>query len=82
MEFPSESPELVPALVVALKDKDFGVRVAVCEALGNHGPAARAAVPGLIRLLKDENAPKQAAADALRKIDPDAAAKAGVRIRE
>jgi hypothetical protein len=44
------------------------------------GPGAGAAVPALVEALKDSDARRAAyAAEALKKIDPQAAAEAGVR---
>jgi hypothetical protein len=54
-------------------------RIAAEDALGNFGADANAAVPSLVELLKDEQPPRSFAAEALRRIDPGAAAKAGVK---
>ena len=85
-KFPTESTDLVPVLIAALTDNYIGVRITVWEALGNHGPAAKAAIPGLIKAMKSDGryngSIREKAANALRKIDPDAAAKAGVRTPE
>jgi hypothetical protein len=64
----------------ALKDKDERVRQGAATSLGRMGEAARAAVPALIDILKDEDKDvRSQAAGALKKIDPEAARKAGVR---
>jgi HEAT repeat protein len=60
----------VPALIRVLRE-DEQVSFAAAWALGNIGPRARDAVPALVNHTE--------AAEALRKIDPDAAARAGVR---
>jgi HEAT repeat protein len=71
---------VVPALMKCLKDSDSDVRVQAASALGQLGSAAKAAVPALVTLLND---PKYSvrlnAGDALKAIDPEAAAKAGVK---
>ena len=50
------------------------------EALGNIGPEAKAAVPALLEALKSKELPLHAAVvDALKKIGPKTATKAGVQ---
>jgi len=72
-------PELVvPVLVAALRNMDES-RVAAEDALGDFGAEAKAAVPSLVKLLKDEPPPRSFAASALKRIDPVAAAKAGMK---
>lgn len=73
--------ETVPALLAFLKGKDDkGMKPEVIYALGRIGPRAKEAVPELIPLLKDQDQRlRKAAAEALQKIDPDAATKAGVK---
>jgi HEAT repeat protein len=73
--------EAVPALVTALTDQEESVvRTFVPTALGGIGPAAQAAVPSLLDALEDEDLSlRSGAAEALKKIDPQAAAKAGIR---
>jgi len=81
----------VPALIDVLKDPDVEARIRAADALGGIGPEARAAVPALIDALQDEGAivsgggwdrytetVKGTAAWALKRIDPEAAARAGV----
>jgi HEAT repeat protein len=76
----SEAEVVVPALAEALKDEDTFVRRDTAKALGETGPAAKPALPALLVALRDKHpAVRKAAADALRKIDADAATKAGVR---
>jgi hypothetical protein len=72
-------PELVvPVLVTALRNRDES-RVAAEAALGDFGAAAKAAVPSLVELLNDELPPRNFAAEALKRIDSEAAAQAGVK---
>ena len=47
--------EAVPELTAILKDNIPNVQFAVVTALGNIGPAAKAAIPALINLLDDPN---------------------------
>ena len=88
-------PELVvPALIKALSDSSPYVRMAAAEALEPFGSNATRAVPALVQLLHDtdENPTlrsqgdpvvqysiRRHAEDALKAIDPEAAAKAGVK---
>jgi HEAT repeat protein len=70
----------VPALIEALQDEEDYVRTEAAQALGDIGKAAQAAVPALVAALKDKEAPvRKAAAESLKKIDPEAAKKAGVK---
>src|SRR5262245_46268949 len=46
----------VPALMRGLHDRDDGTRLRSAKALGNLGPAARAAIPGLMEALRDPDA--------------------------
>ncbi len=70
--------KVIPALTEALSDPHPTVRGNAAASLGNHGTNARPAVPRLLHLLQDTNAyPRQHSAQALPKIDPEAAAKAG-----
>ena len=70
----------VPALIEAVKDKESRVRAAAVNALAAIGPSAKAATPALIEALKDRDKSARArAAEALKKIDSEAAKKAGVK---
>ncbi|HXT41832.1 MAG TPA: HEAT repeat domain-containing protein [Candidatus Angelobacter sp.] len=72
-------PELVlPVLIRSLHDSDHGVRGDAAFAVGAFG--ARQAVPTLLELLKDElESTREEAAEALKKIDPAAAANGDVK---
>jgi HEAT repeat protein len=50
-----ESADAVEALVAALRDPDVEVRAAVAGSLTRLGPAGRAALPGLLDCLKEDN---------------------------
>jgi len=50
--------------------------------LGSFGAAAKAAVPRLLPLLHGEKEARRAATLALPRIDPEAAAKAGIKWRK
>ena len=64
----------------ALKSKEEGLPGKALEALGKIGPAAKEAVPALVEIVKNgKKAMRKQAGDALKRIDPKAAAKAGVR---
>ena len=64
-------PEVIPALIQALADKDARVRAAAAAALGEIGPAAVEAVPALIQTLQDRDVSVIVdAATALGKIGP------------
>jgi hypothetical protein len=65
----------IPVLVAGLDDADFLARENAALAIGRYGPVAEAAVPALLRTLTTNNA----AGTALKAIDPEAAAKAGVK---
>jgi hypothetical protein len=69
----------IPALREALRDTDRRVRRLSSLALARIGPEARPAVPVLIEALKDRDDRVRAAAAALKKIDPEAAKKAGIK---
>ena len=82
--FEGNSPAAVPLLIELLRDSDPVVRRYAADCLGDLGPAAAPAVPALLRALGDEEQGGMvitvggAAAYALQKIDPEAAARAGV----
>src|SRR5205823_1969686 len=45
----------VPAMIDALKGQDSDARINACVELAKAGPRAKAAIPSLIRLLKDQD---------------------------
>ena len=65
-------------LSVVIKDKNPTARALSAMYFGEIGPPARSVVPTLIEALKDFKDVHEQAADALKKIDPEAATKAGV----
>jgi hypothetical protein len=75
----------MPDVIKALDDRCGSVAGAAAEVLGNIGPAAKGAVPDLVRVWeKSRKIPgrpgaTKALADALKKIDPEAAEKAGIK---
>ena len=75
----------VPDVIKALDDQYGPVAGAAAEVLGNMGPAAKGAVPDLLRVWeKSRKIPgrpgaTKALAAALKKIDPEAAEKAGIK---
>ena len=69
--------DAVPALTRRLKDELPIIRHLAAAELAGFGAEAREATPGLVAMLKDDDrACRQAAEDALKKIDPAALAKA------
>lgn len=69
-------PQLaIPVLIASLDDPLDIARENAANCLGRYGPRAKAAVPALVRTLSINIS----AGDALRRIDPDAATKAGIR---
>jgi HEAT repeat protein len=58
----------VPVLIRVSKDPDVFTRVAAVEALGMFGRDAKDALPALNGLLKESDAVRKAAADAIRRI--------------
>ena len=75
-------PEVViPALINCLVDRNGRGRADVVEALAEFGPKSRAAVPALVKLLQDRSSKDimLAVPKALKQIDPQAAAEAGVK---
>jgi len=75
----------MPDVIKALDDGYGPVAGAAAEVLGNMGPAAKGAVPDLLRVWeKSRKIPgrpgaTKALADALKKLDPEAAEKAGIK---
>ncbi len=74
-------PELVvPALTNLLTNPDRDVRASTISSLELFGSGAKSAVPVLIQSLNDPNPPvRKLARSALQKIDPEAAAKIGLK---
>jgi HEAT repeat protein len=72
--------QVLPALREALKDKDPSLRATVLRALSSLGARARDVVPDLLPLLRDpDKQVHQEAEEALWRIDPQAAFRAGLR---
>jgi hypothetical protein len=80
-EIHSQSQLVVPVLIAALHDPAKEVQRQASLALGRYGEESKAAVPALLEILKhDRNrVDKFNATNALKAIDPEAAAKAGVK---
>jgi HEAT repeat protein len=76
----AEPTLVVPVLAKSLQDSDAKHRVTVAQALGNFGAEAKVVAPVLLQLLTDpDSSVRDAATNALKAIDPEAAAKAGVK---
>jgi HEAT repeats len=76
----SEPQLSVPALIKCLSSQNPSIRRQASTALAHFGADAKPAVPTLINLLNDSaQRVKDAARDALKAIDPEAAEKAGVK---
>jgi HEAT repeat protein len=70
----------VPALTLRLKDTEPDVRQISAKSLGLFANDAKPAVPALLEMLKSNDGnDREAAATALKQIDPDSAAKAGIK---
>lgn len=65
-------PASIPLIIDRLTDYVFVLREEAAVALGRFGPEAGAAIPSLTRMAKEdgERSCRQAAADALRRIEP------------
>lgn len=75
----AEAASVVPALIQAAHDPYLFVRADTAEALAAFGTESRSSVPILIELLSDqEREVSTKASKALVRIDPEAAAKAGI----
>ena len=76
-----EPQEVVPALVTALHDPYVAVGIKSVCALGDFGPEAKTSVPAVLEFLRslDDAFCKSLTTNALKAIDPEAAAKAGVK---
>jgi HEAT repeat protein len=76
----ADAESVVPALIESLSDSDALARANAADGLGNFGTAAKSAVPALVQSLNDtDRIAREHAEWALKKIDPEAAAKAGVK---
>jgi HEAT repeat protein len=77
----SEAAQAAAAVMMeALTDKDATVRKHSIRCLAQVGPDARSAIPALVKAFQEDTQEvSNAAAEALRRIDPEAAVKAGVR---
>jgi hypothetical protein len=70
----------VPVLAESLSNTNEGIRFYAASGLGDFGAEAREAVPALVGLLHDPDLfARIAATNALKAIDPEAAAQAGVK---
>ncbi len=79
-EIHAQSDRVVPILINYLSDSNSKVRVDAALALSSYKADAKPAVPALIDLLNDKGkGVKNSAAFALKYIDPEAAAKAGLK---
>jgi HEAT repeat protein len=78
---PGSGPAVVPTVIeIFSTDASPGTRTVAADILKTLGPKARAAVPALSRALADTNPHiRRLAAKALLAIDPEAAARAGVK---
>ena len=75
-----EDEQLVPVFVGSLTNSDPGVRMSAAYSLIQFGSKAKSAVPSLIGALGDPEASvREAARAALKRIDPEAVANAGVK---
>jgi HEAT repeat protein len=75
-----EPDVVLPVLIANLRDSDHSARWNAACALGKFGDKAKPAVPALLKVLhEDDPDVRVIATDALHQIDPEAAAKAGVK---
>jgi hypothetical protein len=81
VQLQADPDTVIPVLIEALFDRDGRGQPDVVEALGEFGPRSKAAVPALLKLREDRSSKEimRAVPAALKRIDPEAAAKAGVR---
>ncbi|MGO8925639.1 MAG: HEAT repeat domain-containing protein [Limisphaerales bacterium] len=71
---------VVPVLARSLSDTNYFIRSVVAHGLGDFGADAKQVVPALVILLGDPDAGvRRGVTNALLRIDPEAAAKAGVK---
>ena len=80
-EIHSAPEKVVPALIALLHDGDPEIPFGAARALGKYGSNANAALRWLIEHINQEpeGRSKEILRDALKKIDPKAAAEAGVK---
>jgi len=72
--------ESIPVLTKALTNSHACARESAARVLGLFGAKAQTAVPALVQCTKDDDASVRSfAAFALKQVDPEAAAKAGVK---
>jgi HEAT repeat protein len=75
-----KSEQAIPVLIQCLSDSDRMVRGDTALALGSCGTDAKSAIPQLIDLLNDKaKGVRNCATLAIKEIDPEAAAKAGLK---
>jgi len=77
-----EEPETVVPVLLNVYQSSAGdsLRAAAGDALGRFGAKAQSAIPALLKELQDTNVVMRwHATNALRSIDPEAAAKAGIK---
>jgi HEAT repeat protein len=77
----TEPDRVVPVLMNALHDPRPDVRINAVRALVQFGPKAKLAVPALVEILSNaqDGMQRSHAEYVLKAIDPEAAAKAGVK---
>jgi HEAT repeat protein len=76
----ADSVEGVPVLVAVLHDNQGKIDWNLYEVLCEMGPAAKETLPPLLQVIQESDVESyRLAVDALKRIDPEAAAKAGVR---
>ena len=74
-----QQPDVIVPLLMKYLDDD-NLNTAAAEALGGFGSVAKPAVPKLVALLKiPDKDLRHAVTESLKKIDPEAAAKAGIK---
>ena len=79
-EIHAEPQKVVPVLIALLNNPEGNIRLVSIRSLQAFGSDARSAVPALLNLLKDQkDLVRKAAAQALIVIDPEAAARAGLK---
>jgi HEAT repeat protein len=86
-QFRADPQLTIPVLVAGLDDPYWPIRDHATASLGNYGAEAKAAVPALLRLLATNRLAsfeyqaieQKRIVSALKKIDPEATAKAGVK---